>query len=179
MIKNYIDLARLAIEEYVKNGKIIALPEDLPNDLFGKSAGVFISIHKKNPKKNGEALRGCIGTFLPTKNTIAQEIIDNAISACSRDYRFSPIKKEELDNLEISIDVLSEPEKVEDISTLDPKKYGILIKSQKDSRSGLLLPDLEGVNTIHDQIAITLNKAGLKLNDPINIFRFSVERFKE
>lgn len=179
-MNSYVNLAKKSIEEYVKNGKRLEILRDLPAKLLNNKAGTFVSIHKK-PKKNqkeGE-LRGCIGTFLPTKDNIAQEIVDNAISACSRDFRFSPITKNELDDLEISVDVLSKPEKIEDIKKLNPKKYGVLIKSKNDSRSSLLLPDLEDVTTIHDQMAIVLGKASISPQEPIDIFRFTVIRHKE
>jgi len=179
-MNEYISIAKKSIGQFVNTGKIYKIPDNISNELVNNKAGVFVSIHRKpkKGKKEGE-LRGCIGTFEPTKKNIAQEIIDNAISACSRDYRFSPITKAEFDDLDISVDVLSGPELVEDISTLDPKVYGILLRSRDDSRSGLLLPDLEGVVTIHDQIAITLNKAGLSPKDPIDIYRFTVTRYKE
>lgn len=178
-MNNYTALAKKAISEYVKNGQTIGVPEDISAELTNKKAGVFVSIHKKVKKseKEGE-LRGCIGTFTPTKDNIAQEIIDNAISACSRDYRFDPIGKDELENLEISVDVLSDPEQINDIQELNPKKYGVLIRSKSDSRNGLLLPDLEGVDTIHDQMAIVLNKAGIQAQEPIDIYRFTVTRYK-
>jgi len=179
-MNNFVRLAKNTIEEFVKSGKKISPPDDTSAELLNGKAGVFVSIHKKPQKgeKEGE-LRGCIGTFAPTKENIAAEIIDNAISAASRDYRFLPITKEELDDLDVSVDVLSAPEKINDISELDPKKYGILIRSKTDAKSGLLLPDLPGVSTIHDQIAITLNKAELGIKDPVDIYRFTVTRYKE
>lgn len=178
-MNDFVNLAKKAIEEYVKNRTSIEVSRDLPAKLLTDKAGVFVSIHEKSNTSDKEGnLRGCIGTFEPTKENIAQEIIDNAIAACSRDFRFEPIKVDELDDIDVSVDVLSKPELVEDISELDPKKYGILIKSKEDSRSGLLLPDIHGVDTIHDQIAITLNKAGIRPNEAVQIYKFSVTRYK-
>ena len=178
-MNDYVLLAKNAIEEFVKNGNKLAVSRDLPAEMLANRAGVFVSIHLK-PKKNqkeGE-LRGCIGTFTASKENIASEIIDNAVSACSHDYRFTPINKDELNNLDISVDILSEMEVVNDITTLNPKIFGIFIRSKNDNRSGLLLPDIPGVTTIHDQIAIALNKAGIKANEPVDIYRFSVTRYK-
>ncbi len=177
-MNEFIILAKNAIDEYVKNGSKYEINRDLPAELLTKKAGVFVSIHKKTRNNKDGELRGCIGTFEPTKDNIAQEIVDNAISAASRDFRFDPIKKNELENIDISIDVLSRPELVDNIQTLNPKKYGILIKSKDGARSGLLLPDLNGVDTIHDQIAIALNKAQISAHEPINIYKFTVTRYK-
>lgn len=191
----YTKLARNTIEEYVKNNKIIKIPADLTDDLIKKRAGTFVSIHTKHgsTRKDGKTsldstrdqqidaegeLRGCIGTILATKKNIAQEIIDNAISACSRDYRFSPIVKDELDNLDISVDVLGEPESIEGISSLDPKKYGVIVKSE-DGRTGLLLPNLPGIDDPEYQIAIARQKAGILPNEPIYLYRFEVIRHKD
>lgn len=202
----YIELAKKTINEFVKNRHIFNVPNDLPKEMLEKRAGVFVSIHKHEvplkgtriDTKEGE-LRGCIGTILPTKNCIGEEIIDNAIAACSQDYRFEPIRPDELDNLEISVDVLSEPELIATsdlpagplrrievsevgmrpaINQLNTKKYGVIVKSQ-DNRTGLLLPDLDGVNTPEQQIAICRQKAGILSNEPIDIYRFEVTRYKE
>lgn len=119
-------------------------------------------------------LRGCIGTFMPVQDNIALEIVHNAISACSEDPRFDPITEEELDNLVISVDVLGEIEPVEDISTLDPRIYGIIVSH--GSKRGLLLPSLEGVDTVTDQIQIACHKAGIHEGEKIKIERFRVIR---
>jgi hypothetical protein len=133
-------------------------------------AGVFVSLHK-----HGQ-LRGCIGTFVPTKDNVAEEIIANAISSATRDPRFPPVTASELDDLEYSVDILTEPEPVTDISQLDPKEYGIIVDS--GWRKGLLLPDLEGVDSVEEQIAICRLKAGISPSEPVNIYRFQVRRFK-
>ena len=133
-------------------------------------AGVFVSI-----KKHGH-LRGCIGTFMASHENIAVEIIHNAVSAATQDPRFGPVEEDELDELTYSVDVLSPPEKVKDQSELDPKIYGVIITT--GYRKGLLLPDLEGVDTVEDQLKITRMKAGILPDEKIEIFRFRVQRYK-
>ncbi|MBI4691190.1 MAG: AmmeMemoRadiSam system protein A [Nitrospirae bacterium] len=164
-----VGLAKEAIETYVKNGCAIAPPVEVPPEMNEK-AGVFVCI-----KKNGE-LRGCIGTFIPACENVSTEIIKNAVCAATQDPRFYRIQPDELTDLEYSVDVLSPPEEVKDIKDLDPKKYGIIIS--KGQRKGLLLPDLDGVNTVEEQIRITKMKAGIDIYDnDIKIFRFEVKRY--
>lgn len=164
----YVKLARYTLETYVKEGKIPKLPDNLPEEMLTSRAGVFVSI-----KKHGQ-LRGCIGTFLPTRKNIAEEIQRNAISAGCEDPRFYPVCGDELDDLEYSVDVLTKPEPVDSKDLLDPKKYGVIVK--KGSRAGLLLPDLEGVDTVEEQLKIALAKAGIKPNEKYEIERFEVVR---
>lgn len=165
----YTSLAKLAVENYVANGVIVLTPENFPGEFLIRQAGAFVTI-----MRNGE-LRGCIGTYLPTKDNITQEIIHNAIAAASEDYRFSPIQKEELPHLSYTVYLLNEPELVKDFSELDPKKYGIIVKT--GMKSGLLLPDLVGVNTVEKQMTITCQKAGIdQQTEKINIYKFSVEK---
>ena len=147
---------------------MLPCPENLPAELK-KRAGVFVSI------KNKTALRGCIGTIDPIEDNLAQEIIRNAVHAATEDPRFSSITSDELPDLAFSVDVLTPLEKVNDLSQLDCKKYGLLLKGK--SRQGVLLPDLETVNTVEDQIRICRKKASLKENDPVEMFRFRVERY--
>jgi len=169
---SYTKLAQKTIEEFVKNKKIIQAPKDLPDEILKNKAGVFVTLHKAGD------LRGCIGTFLPTKKNIAEEIIANAISSAIRDPRFDPVTKDELKDLEISVDVLSTPEAIDDPKKLDPKKYGVIIETE-DGRSGLLLPAIEGVKTIADQITIAAEKADIDpLKEKYYLFRFTVERHK-
>jgi AmmeMemoRadiSam system protein A len=181
-----VSLAKSAVENYILKKKIISPPEDLPKEFLEKRAGTFVTI-----EKNGE-LRGCIGTYLPTRENIAKEVIYNAIAAATEDWRFGPVQKEELPYLSYTVYILSEPELVKDISELDPKKYGVIVKNVPISpsgdvifnghfvpKTGVLLPDLEGVDTIEKQIFIACQKAGI---DPINerflIYKFTVEKFK-
>ncbi|BAT71479.1 conserved hypothetical protein [Thermosulfidibacter takaii ABI70S6] len=166
-----VKLARKAIEEYVRHGRVIPPPpEDEMTPEMKQQAGTFVSI-----KKRGQ-LRGCIGTFLPLCNNVAEEVIRNAIAAATEDPRFPPITEDELDELEISVDVLSPPEPVTDLSQLDPKKYGVIVES--GWKRGLLLPDLEGVDTVEQQLAIAMAKAGISPGEPIKVYRFTVNRYK-
>ena len=164
-----VELARKSAETYVREGKTITVPISLPSEMSGK-AGVFVSI-----KKHGE-LRGCIGTFTPSCDSIGIETIMNAISAATKDPRFQPVRAEELEDLTYSVDILSAPEKVKGLSELDPKKYGIIVISGQ--RRGLLLPDLEGVDTAEEQLRITRLKAGIPPHDEVEILRFEVKRYK-
>ncbi len=164
-----VKLAKDTIEQYVRNRKIIGPPADPAPEMTGE-AGVFVSI-----KKKGE-LRGCIGTFQPTTENVAAEIIQNAISAATQDPRFPPVNSSELGALEYSVDVLTEPEKIKSRKDLDPKKYGVIVKS--GGRKGLLLPDLEGVDTVDEQVSIASMKAGIYLGERIELYRFEVKRYK-
>jgi AmmeMemoRadiSam system protein A len=163
-----VELARKTIELYVKEGKVLAPPTELTAEMKER-AGVFVSLHKRDD------LRGCIGTFAPTTKNVAQEIINNAIESSSEDPRFLPVKPDELPELDISVDVLSASEPVASEKELDPKCYGCIV--QADGRRGLLLPDLPGVNTSTEQIAICRRKAGIGENEPIRLFRFRVRRY--
>ena len=183
----YIFLAKEAVENYIKEKKIISPPEDLPGEFLTRRAGTFVTI-----MKNGE-LRGCIGTYLPTKINIAQEVIHNAVAAATEDYRFGPIQETELPELSYTVYVLSEPELVKNINELDSKKYGIIIKTtpilspnRTDvvfnghvvAKSALLLPDLEKIDTIEKQISIACQKGGINpTKEKIIIYRFTVEKY--
>lgn len=167
----YINLAKQSIAYYFKNEKALPTPDDLPINLLNCRAGTFVSLHNKDG-----ALRGCIGTLMPTKKNIAQEIIHNALAAAFNDNRFEPLRNKELDDLVISVDVLSEPEPINSIKELNPKKYGVIVQT-KNGRSGVLLPDLEGIDSVEQQISIACQKAGINPNkDKILLFRFTVER---
>jgi AmmeMemoRadiSam system protein A len=133
-------------------------------------AGVFVCI-----KKQGN-LRGCIGTFEPCADTIAGEVIKNALAAATQDPRFEAVQEDELAEIEYSVDVLSPPEKITDIKDLDPKKFGIIVV--QGMRRGLLLPDLEGVDTVEEQLRITKMKAGIRTDENLEIFRFTVTRYR-
>lgn len=166
----FVTLAKKTIELYIKEGIKIKNNNNLPDNLLSKRAGIFVSIHKFGK------LRGCIGTIFPVRNCIAEEIIENAISAAVHDYRFAPITEKELDYLDINVDELSELEPVYDINTLDPKKYGIVV-STKEKR-GVLLPDIEGVNTVEEQIEICKRKGNINPTEEITIEKFTVIRHK-
>lgn len=166
----YVALARETIIKYISTGKIINTSSVTDQYMLNNKAGVFVSIHKFG------MLRGCIGTFLPTRSNIAEEIINNAISASTEDPRFIPIKKEELEDLDINVDVLTAPEDISSKDELDPKRYGVIVSS--GLKRGLLLPDLEGVDTIDEQIDIAKRKAGITDNEVITLKRFEVVRHK-
>lgn len=172
----YLDLAKKAVHIYLKEKKVIT-PPDLPPEMLSKKAAVFVSIYKKeNGKKE---LRGCIGTFLPTCKNIAEEIIKNAISAATQNWRFPPILKEELDNLVFSVDILSSPVLLKNSRELNPKKYGIIIKSDQ-GKIGLLLPDIEGIFNPRQQILVACQKAGIDPEkDNFLIYKFKTQRYKE
>ena len=164
----YVKLARQAIETYVVSGKRIEVPDDLPEEMLKRQAGTFVSIHKN------DRLRGCIGTIMATKKNIAREIIANAISACARDPRFLPVQTDELPFLEISVDVLGDAEEIGSPEELDVKRYGVIVSQR--GRLGLLLPDLEGVDTVEEQIRIAARKGGIDLDEDYTLQRFEVIR---
>jgi AmmeMemoRadiSam system protein A len=163
-----VKLAKDTIEHYVREGKTIDPPKELTQEMQGQ-AGVFVSLHKHG------ALRGCIGTFEPTQDNVAEEIIQNAISSATRDPRFPPVHPDELADLDISVDVLSPPEPVESMAELDPKRYGVIV--ERGWRRGLLLPDLEGVDTVEYQVEIARRKAGIGPREPVQLYRFEVKRY--
>ena len=166
----YARLARLSVEYFTRSGKKLKCPEGLSAELLNNRAGVFVSI-----KKDGN-LRGCVGTTAPTEKSIAEEIISNGISAASRDPRFNPIEESEFNSLIYSVDVLSPAEPISGKEELDVERYGVIVKC--GGRSGLLLPALEGVDTVEEQISIALKKAGIKHNEPYTLERFEVIRHK-
>lgn len=168
----YVKLAKNTVEAYIKTNKIPPLPKKLPQEMLRKKAGAFVSIHKKDG-----SLRGCIGTFMPTKPDLALEIVTNAISSATQDPRFPPVTKEELSSLIYSVDILSQP-KPATKKKLDPKKYGLIV-STSDGRRGLLLPDIPGVKTTEEQINICKMKAGISSKEKVKLEIFTVERHEE
>ncbi len=164
-----VKLAKDTVEKYINKGEIVSQPAELIPEMCEK-AGVFVCI-----KKRGE-LRGCIGTHLPSTHNVAGEVIQNAVSASIHDPRFSPVVPSELNELEYSVDVLSPPEKIDSREALDPKRYGVIVR--KGSRRGILLPDLEGVDTIDEQIKIAGYKAGISPTEDAELYRFEVKRYK-
>ena len=164
----YVKLARASLESYITQQKVLKIPQDLPEEMMKEKAGVFVSIHKHGK------LRGCIGTIEPTRKCIAKEIIENAISASTRDPRFDPITEEELKWLEINVDVLGKPERIASRKELDVKKYGVIVSS--GYRRGLLLPDIEGVDSVDQQVAIAMQKGGIREGEKYTLERFEVSR---
>ena len=166
---SYVQLARKTVETYVRTGKKLRVPEGLPEEMYSRRAGVFVSL-----KEEGR-LRGCIGTIAPVRGSIAEEIIENGISAAAKDPRFHAVEPEELDRLEYSVDVLGETEKIDSPEKLDVKRYGVVVS--RGYRRGLLLPDLEGVDTVEEQIEIARRKAGIPEDaEDIRLERFEVVR---
>ncbi len=163
----HVKLAAEAIAAFVREGHVLAVPESIPPELAIR-AGAFVCL-----KKDG-MLRGCIGTIEPCCSTLAEEIIQNSISAATRDPRFHPVTPQELPALQVGVDVLREPELVDDVTELDARRYGVIVRS--GHRRGLLLPDLEGVETPEQQIAIAMQKAGILPGEPVMLYRFEVER---
>ena len=164
----YVRLARMTVESYTREGKKPEVPGWVTEEMRNRKAGVFVSIHKEGK------LRGCIGTILPVRDSIAKEIISNAVSACARDPRFDPIRPDELDRLEINVDVLTEPEAISGREELDVRRYGVIVSS--GYKRGLLLPDLDGVDTVDEQISIAMRKGGITSRDKITLERFEVVR---
>lgn len=165
----WVRLARLSLETTVREGHPLkVLPDALPATLTDRAVGVFVSLHK-----DGQ-LRGCIGTIAPTEENVAWEIVQNAVSAGTRDPRFPPVRADELDELEYSVDVLGRPEPVDSPAQLDPKRYGVIVRYGQ--KRGLLLPDLDGVDTAEEQVTIARRKGGIRAEDPYTLQRFEVVR---
>ena len=164
----YVRLAREAVEAYVLRREVLSVPSGLPDEMLSVQAGAFVSIHE-----HGE-LRGCIGTIGPTRSCVAEEIIGNAISASTRDPRFPAIKAEELPWLDINVDVLGEPEDIDSEDELDVKRYGVIVSCGR--KRGLLLPDLDGVDTPQQQVEIAMKKGGIRKFEKYRLQRFEVIR---
>jgi hypothetical protein len=170
----FVQLAHDAIQAFVKNGKRIQPPDDLSPEMR-EPAGAFVSLHTVD----GD-LRGCIGTIEPVHKTLAEEIIENAISAATRDPRFPPVRAHELDLLDISVDVLTPPEPIASIHGQDPKKHGLIVQSLRNRwKRGLLLPDLDEIDTAEKQLYYTrVHKANIvDPNEPVQLYRFTVKRY--
>ena len=164
----WVKLARQSVESQVLYHQVMKVPEGLPDELLHQRAGAFVSIHMHG------RLRGCIGTIAPTRASLAEEIIRNAVSAAVNDPRFDPIQPEELKWLEISVDVLGEAEDISSEDELDVKRYGVIVT--RGHRRGLLLPDLDGVDTVRQQVDIARRKAGIGPGEDVSLQRFEVIR---
>ena len=164
----FVSLARLTVETFIRHNTLPDLPEDLPAEMTERKAGVFVTLHI------GDSLRGCIGTIMPVRKCIADEIRANAVSACSRDPRFMRVRPDELARITYSVDVLGDAEDISSEDELDVKRYGVIVTN--GDRRGLLLPDLDGVDTVADQVAIARAKAGIEPSEPVSLQRFEVVR---
>jgi AmmeMemoRadiSam system protein A/AmmeMemoRadiSam system protein B len=165
-------LAREAVETFVRSGEILS-PPPFAETLLTTRSPCFVSLKTLN----GE-LRGCIGTIEPARDTLAEEIIANAISAASNDPRFEPVQPEELTNLRYSVDVLFPPEPVV-MDDLDPSVYGVIVEDKSGGRRGLLLPAITGIDNAEQQVEIAARKAGIHPGEAVQLYRFKVERFRE
>lgn len=172
---SYCQLAKEAVKNYLETGQIIEPPKDLPENFYKQKSGVFVTI-----ENNGQ-LRGCIGTYLPTKKNIAEEIIANAIAAATQDYRFQTLTLDELDKLTFTVSLLSEPEPIDSLEKIDPKTYGLIVRcADSPQKCGLLLPDLEGINTPEHQFSICCQKGGIDpQKETVALFKFKVEKYSE
>lgn len=165
----YVALARASVEHYVRTRQRLPMPDGLPEEMLDRQAGVFVSLHE------GGDLRGCIGTIAPVQSCIAEEIISNGISACSQDPRFSSVQPCELNTISYSVDVLEPPEPISSPDELDVKRYGVIVT--QGARRGLLLPNLDGVNSVAEQLAIAKQKAGISpFDNDVELERFEVVR---
>ena len=166
-------LAKDAVETYVRQGRRIPIPAGFENELMQRKAGAFVSLHI------GEELRGCIGTYLPTKDNIALEIISNAILAATDDPRFNHLAENDLARLSYEVYILEKPQTVKSLDELDPKKFGVIVFGKQSHRSALLLPDLEGIETIEQQLACVTQKAGINpAQEKLAIQKFRAQKFK-
>lgn len=167
-----VHLAVEAVEGFVRDRRIIVPPDDFLARFpqAARRAGVFVCL-----KTRGH-LRGCVGTTEPTRETLAVEIIENAVAAATRDPRFAPVGPDELLELAITVDVLSEPEPVADSGQLDHQRYGVIVRA--GARHGVLLPDIEQIVSVQDQIATARQKAGIGHEEQVELFRFEVVRYK-
>jgi AmmeMemoRadiSam system protein A len=172
---DYLDpptLARNAVENFIRSGKILD-PGDATRGPLATPAPCFVSLKTLD----GE-LRGCIGTIEPARDALGEEIVANAISAATNDPRFEPVRVEELSNLRYSVDVLFPPEKTE-MGELDPAVFGVIVEDESGARRGLLLPDIQGITDARQQVEIAARKAGIASDEPVRLWRFKVERFRE
>lgn len=166
-------LAREAVEAFIRSGEILQPPREAPAGLLSAPAPCFVSLKTLD----GE-LRGCIGTIEAAKESLAQEIVANSISAAMNDPRFEPVTEDELPNLRYSVDVLLAAEETV-FEELDPAVFGVIVEDETTSRRGLLLPDIPGVDTVEQQVEIAMRKAGISRDTPVKLWRFKVERFRD
>ncbi|MFQ5893088.1 MAG: AmmeMemoRadiSam system protein A [Nitrospinota bacterium] len=162
-------LAWEAIRAYIERGEVIRPPTEVPPEL-ARPGGIFVCI-----KKDGK-LRGCIGTIEADLPTRAEEAIRNAIHAATMDPRFAPVEASELEALDVSVHLLKPPEPVTDLASLEPGRFGIIASSA--GRRSVVLPDIEGVDTVEGQLVLARQKLGIGPDDPVALERFETERFR-
>lgn len=166
-------LARRAVETFVLEGRVLQAGAAFSSPFLDEAAACFVCI-----KTDDRRLRGCIGTVCPTMDSLAEEVIANAIGAATRDPRFPPVAGEELALLRYSVDVLERPEPARP-EDLDPAEFGVIVEDNTGQRRGLLLPALEGIETASEQVRIAARKAGIHAGEPLQLYRFRVRRFPE
>jgi AmmeMemoRadiSam system protein A len=162
-------LVKDTVELYIREHKVLPVRDEDLTPEMRERAGVFVCLKIRG------MLRGCIGTFEPQEPDVANEAIRNAVSAATCDPRFPCVRTDELDLIEYSVDVLTAPEQVKSVADLDPKQYGVIVKA--GARRGLLLPDLEGVDTVEQQVGIAMQKAGIPPGTQVTLYRFEVKRY--
>jgi len=166
-----VELARRAVEAAARTRRQLAVvPEDLAGLIETGPHACFVSLHDEHGR-----LRGCIGTLEPNEATLGREVLRNAYSAARQDHRFRPLTAEELAGLQVKVDVLSPLESIPGPEQLDPSRYGVVVATQ-DGRRGVLLPDLEGVDRIDQQLEIARRKAGIGAGEHVHLARFTVDR---
>lgn len=170
-IQSLPELARKTVETYINQNQKLAIPESGLDAFRQQQAGVFVTL-----KTATQQLRGCIGTIAPVCANILEETIQNAISAATRDPRFKPVQKTELDGLLYSVSVLHAPEQIFSTEALDPRRYGVIVASR--GKRGLLLPDLEGINTVDEQVTHAMYKGGIFPTESIELYRFQVDKYE-
>ncbi|HEY9844458.1 MAG: AmmeMemoRadiSam system protein A [Candidatus Sericytochromatia bacterium] len=171
-IQNLPQLARETVETFIHKGQAPSPPESGLENFGQMRAGVFVTL-----KTTDGRLRGCIGTIAPVCANILEETIQNAVSAATRDPRFPPVQPQELKNLAYSVSVLHPPEQIYGMDALDPRKYGVIVACR--GRRGLLLPDLEGIDTVEDQVRHAMHKGGIFPTETVELYRFQVDKYEE
>lgn len=165
------ELVRLTVESFIRYGTVIE-PPARPRGVLATRAGVFVTL-----RTSDDQLRGCIGTIEPVRSNVAEEIIQNAISAATRDSRFTPVSNSELSDLRYGVDVLSVSEPASGPEDLDPSVYGVIVETLDGSRRALLLPRIEGIDSVENQWFAVHSKAGISPGSPVRVERFTVMRF--
>lgn len=172
MVATLPQLAQQAVEAFINTQQELPLPPEGLDSFRQQQAGVFVTL-----KSAERQLRGCIGTISPVCDNVLQETIQNAISAATRDPRFKPVTPAELASLHYAVSILHPPEQVTSLEALDPKKYGVIVVARE--RRGLLLPDLEGINSAEEQVYHAMQKAGLNPGETITLYRFQVDKYED
>lgn len=165
------ELARLTVEAFIRNGRVIETPAN-PRGILATRAGVFVTLRSSDGQ-----LRGCIGTIEAAHSNVAEEIVQTAISAATRDPRFFPVSTRELPDLRYGVDVLSIPEPARGPEDLDAATYGVIVETLDGKRRGLLLPRIDGLDSVEEQWLAVHSKAGIKVGTPVRVARFTVTRF--